>query len=542
MADVVSELSVLVSAHGVDQVDAAMKKLKGSQRNAANESQKVAGKMSKMNQVAGQLSFGLQDMLVTFQTMGAGGALRAASNNFAQIGAIFGGLSGAAAGLGVTALSMIPSFLDMGSAGKKAGEEISDAMKRAAQDSEDALARIKVAIEGVDEARKRERAVQGVRGAGANERVKKVFEGIDKADRDIEDITSKIGKLQRARRDFVAGEGGITTENMLREADLRRLAATVGRDAAIRSLEANEFSGVQNPDDRRFQAEQRLREIHRDGFGIRRTDRRGAVGSPFNSKEQEKIFNKTFDDMTKQMDKLNQELENTLKRRAAFRGEEVAAVQNKRDADARKKLTDDTKRSIKAAQEKKKADDRFSKDFERGAEQARREVERARKETEKSEQRAARDEKRMKEKQNRDAIRRTNDFGKAMRNLESTLDPAAGKVRKVTDRFNDIDRQIIGNSAGGIFGGAAVAGPLSVSARARKQALEAARKPQASGISGTFGVSDFSRQLQNALLKSDTQKAIKMNTGKTAAGVKAIGNKIDQTNKRLEELNMGFGP
>ena len=133
---VIAELEAVLKARGFKETEEAMRALKiqtggvasglkglTETMNRAGVATKGAGrnakefgkKTSRVNQIVQQASFGIQDFAIVIGNGGLGAAMRAASNNAAQMGAIMGGLAGAFAGVGVTLLALIPDMIKVAS-------------------------------------------------------------------------------------------------------------------------------------------------------------------------------------------------------------------------------------------------------------------------------------------------------------------------------------------------------------------------------------------------------------------------------------------
>lgn len=561
--DVAGQLAILVSANGVEQVEEALNRMKQAGDNAANASQKTAGKMSKLNQAAGQLSFGLQDMLITFQTMGAGGALRAASNNFAQMGAILApGVTGAIAGLSVTALSLIPDLLNMGKAAKTAASDV------------------KVLTEAIKELieTRKEQVRQGEsnrRKDRAEDRRKKFREGKDPVE-NRENLNARLAEIDKKRsrlkRDYFKSlnDEAAAFEKIganLTPEQHRAITRNIVGAGRFVGGSAQTFPELVKADKQRLSKQDEmtmkavrkllLREAKDVGLTSRDLERHG-LGKDIEFLSPKDLATR-FGKMLAKEGKLSREFGGpgkipnvgqvaTTEERKRLR--DVQRQEGDRRKDIKKEMDDlrdersrllKLKPSIesKATQEikDKKQVEQFVALLKQDADESREIA---------KEEAAAR---KQAVKDRRDEIRALKDEGKSLRDIEAILDPTAGKLRKIKDQFMEIDQNIIAGALmnGGAmnpFAFAAQAGPLlAMSERARKKALADAVKTKAApGISGTFGLTDFSKQLQNALLKSDVQKNIQENTKKTATNTKDVADGIDRVNKKLEDLNMGFGP
>ena len=123
---------------------------------------------------------------------------------------------------------------------------------------------------------------------------------------------------------------------------------------------------------------------------------------------------------------------------------------------------------------------------------------------------------------------------KAEMGILEANDPIGAGLRKIQEKFQDfaetgITESLKRNPFDLIGAGAAGLRATAAGGKAQKDFLE----KQQPKIEGTFGVADFSRQLQNALLKDDTNKMIQHNTD-------AIKKSTAESVKRLDDINKGI--
>jgi hypothetical protein len=144
------------------QLEAKLKTVAMAERAAGNASSAAAEKIGKgqgkMQQAMGQASFAVEDFMVTIETMGFSGAMRAAGNNLSMMGHILGGKHGPLIGgiIGVSAVAipmLIKSFDLLGEKAKEVNKELSELLVplNRMQTSQNLQLDLKFSIEDIQE-------------------------------------------------------------------------------------------------------------------------------------------------------------------------------------------------------------------------------------------------------------------------------------------------------------------------------------------------------------------------------------------------------
>lgn len=565
---VVAELEAVLKVRGFKETEEAMRRTKrevggvASGLKGLNDTMARAGsgtkksgaevkafgvKTSKLNQLVQQASFGLQDFAIVIGQGGLGMALRSASNNAAQMGAIMGGIGGAVAGLGVTLLALIPDLLTMFSGAESGARRAEAAIGRMTE-------RVRRLNEELNKVRTRidiEIAIKRAQRGNAKQQSQAAEDFGLRADRE----QRLLGEKQKVRMEFLRKELQVALDNSPALKQLAKvfsptkdlnLSKLVGKldaergaplkvDAIIAKALGPVFTKqIEDELAKKRKGKEFDKSGARDFFEKLAQVEAGRLGLKGGDAVRfMKDFMKNLDDMSDKIRKAKFQIEvlrkaqKILAESAKIKGKEekvVAAVKADEDLDKkRQKTTKEVQRSIdkanKAALQKRIRDTEATA---RGAAFAEREKKSA-------------DQSRLKSLQNEK---------KALQGILEVTDPTAAGLQKLKEKFDKFaaDTALAAfvradDPIQGAFDARdAASRAQAAGAKARKSFLS----KQQPGISGTFGVADFSRQLQNSLLKSSDQQKIANSTGQTAKNTKTLINKIEANTKAVEKIKVGL--
>ena len=502
------------TASGLKSLFAVMKKGGTGATQAAEGTKKLGRGTQKMNQIVQQASFGLQDFAITLGQGGLGMALRSASNNAAQIGAIFGGIGGAVAGIGVTLLSLIPDIVHVFSKMKEEGKAALQELERRMATLQSRAGMFLGSIsQQIDEIRQKAGAKFDLGEMARKGDVRGIAMTRQRAEQTVATEKDVMANLVK-RRDFIASEMAKPEDLALQ--DQIRQARKAGDFARVNQLEQQRAKKGFKPGSliEREKSALTFREARLEILkGQKPSEQRDKeIKTEMKSIAVLKAFIANLEEFAKQID---ESAKKTREAKAAIGEADKAEDKAVKNAQTKRQADDATKQA-KAQDEAKKRADRIDAENKRKTDQ-----------------------------QNRARLKGLEGEKKGLEGILEVTDPIGAKLQKIEEKFRE-------HGAAMAEGVRARGGGPAMQALARGNAFLAGEKAkqdflkkQQPGISGTFGVADFSRQLQNALLKDDTNKMIQHNTAATKANTAATVKKLEDVNRgiaNLKSLKGVFGP